>query len=394
MKNLRSILALLFLVWFSGCGLLDDSDADCPITAEPLEDEDYTLNQNVAYHNNSGGDVYYTVGECFGGSAEYVWDYSGEIYEMVGNKSFELLTSGTMCVELESGGRRTERLCKDITVHRKHVWARHYVDFPGGKTKQSVSMTINGDVYSGFGNFNNWYRLDTVSFRWQEMANIPNLVDFTAFAGFAIDGKGYLVGNNSILYEYDPATNTWTNKGQLPQLVSTILNLGGVGRENYNYPVLGVSEGGKGYFGIGNMYHLYEYTPETNEWKQLTDRPERGEIGDHSFAYKGKIYAGKYEYDIATDTWKKGGDDFSVDVGFSPGFVPFKGLMYGGLAGKTVQFDGEKVTEVDLEGATQLIIAPTGLYGSGAVTGDIIVFPRLMGVLGYDENSWMYYLDK
>ena len=164
---------------------------------------------------------------------------------MVGNQNFELLTSGTMCVQLESGGRKTEQLCKDITVHRNHVWATHYLDFPGGKTKQTVTMTINGSMYSGFGMFNNWYRLDTVAFRWQEMANIPNLVDFKAFAGFSINGKGYLVGNNSNLYEYDPAANSWTTKGQLPELVSTILNLGAFpDPSNYSYPVLGVADGG------------------------------------------------------------------------------------------------------------------------------------------------------
>lgn len=383
------------LIGFTGCGLFDDEDADCPITSEPLEDEDYTLNQNVAYHNSSGGNVYYIAGDCFGGNAEYLWEYSGDIYEMVGNQNFELLTSGTMCVELESAGRKTEKLCKDITVHREHVWATHYLEFPGGKTKQTVTMNINGVVYSGFGMFNNWYRLDTVSFRWEEKANIANLTDFNAFAGFSINGKGYLVGNNSILYEYDPIADSWMSKGQLPVLVSTILNLGAFAvRSEYAYPVLGVSADGKGYFGIGNMYYLFEYTPQTNEWKQLADRPERGKTGEHCFAYQDKIYTGKYEYDIATDTWKKAVDNFSVEAGFSPGFVPFKGVMYGGLAGKTVQFDGEHVTEVDLGEANQLIIAPMGLYGNGAATGNFIIFPRLMGVLGKDEVLWRYYIDR
>ena len=74
--------------------------------------------------------------------------------------------------------------------------------------------------------------------------------------------------------------------------------------------------------------------------------------------------------------------------------MPFKGVMYGGLASKTVQFDGEEVTEVDLEGATMFTNAPTGLYGYGAATGNIIVFPRLMGVIGKDEVLWRYYLNK
>tara|TARA_Y100001972_G_scaffold128729_1_gene191326 strand:+ start:1481 stop:2659 length:1179 start_codon:yes stop_codon:yes gene_type:complete len=391
--NKQILLTLLPAVLLTGCWLSDE-DTDCPITAQPLTDENYTVTQDVVYHNAIGGDVYYIAGECFGGNGELVWDYSGEVYEITG-RTHEVLTSGTMCVELHSGGKKSERLCKDVTVHRKHAWATHYLDFPGGKTKQSVTMNINGDIYSGFGMFNNWYRLDTVDFRWDEMAVIPNLIDFNAFAGFAINGKGYIVGNNSTLYEYDPTANSWTNKGQLPELVSTILNLGSFAiRSQYDRPVLGVSEGGKGYFGIGVLEHLYEYDPQTNEWKQLADRPERGSVGDHMFAYQGKIYAGKYEYDIATDTWETGKENFSVGVGFSPGFVPFKGVMYGGLAGKTVQFDGENVIEVDLEGATMFTNAPTGLHGYGAATGNIIVFPRLMGAIGKDEVLWKYYLDK
>lgn len=392
MKKLL-ILTLISISLMSGCGLLGDDDADCPITAEPVTAEDFTLTQDVVYHNGVSGDLYYSTGDCFGGSGTLEFDYSGEVFEING-RIHEVLTSGTMCVELHSGGKKTDPVCKDVTVHRDHVWSVHYLDFPGGKTKQTVTMTINGAVYSGFGMNNNWFRLDTVSFRWEEKANIPNLFDFNAFAGFSINGKGYLVGNNSILYEYDPSANSWTSKGQLPELVSTILNLNAFGvRSEYDRPVLGVSEGGKGYFGIGAMEHLYEYNPATNEWKQLADRPERGKVGQHCFAYQGKIYVGNYSYDIATDAWTRGGD-FSIDGGYSPGFVPFKGVMYGGQNGKTVQFDGEKVTEVDLGGATVFTQAPRGLYGSGAATGNFIIFPRLMGVVGKDEVLWRYYIDQ
>lgn len=393
MNKLFSLLILCFGM-LSGCGLLGEDDADCPITAAPLTLDDFTLSQEVVYHNGVSGDLYYIAGDCFGGNGTLEFDYSGEVYEVDG-RVHEVLTSGTMCVQLRSGDRKSDPLCKEVTVHRDHVWDTHRLAFPGGKTKQTVTMNINGDIYSGFGMYNNWYRLDTASFRWQQRANIPNLLDFNAFAGFSLNGKGYLVGNNSVLYEYDPAADTWANKGQLPELVSTLLNLGAFpDRSGYSQSVLGVSEGGKGYFGMGNMYYLYEYTPETNTWKQLASRPERIKAGDHLFAYQGKIYAGKYVYDIATDTWKRGGDNFSVDAGFSPGFVPFKGVMYGGLAGKTVQFDGENVTEVDLGGAELFTQAPIGLYGCGAATGSFIVFPRLMGIIGNDEVLWKYYIDQ
>ena len=396
MNILQSLLltSLLLLLGTSACSLLGQDDENCPITAVPLTLDDFSLTQDVVYHNTISGDLYYTAGECFGGSGELIWEYSGEVYEITG-RSYEVLTDGEMCVSLSSGGQQTDPLCKQVTVHRDHTWATHYLDFPGGKTKQSVIMNVAGDIYSGFGMYNNWYRFDTTSFRWEQMAAIPNLVDFNAFAGFSIDDKGYIVGNNSVLYEYDPMTNNWTNKGQLPDLVTTILNLGSFGnRAEYDRPVLGVSEAGKGYFGIGVLEHLYEYDPHTNKWTQLADRPERGKVGEHQFVYKGKIYSGKYEYDIATDTWQVGNDNFSVDAGFSPGFVLFKGAMYGGLAGKTVKFDGESITEIELEGAEMFTQAPIGLYGNGgASSGQFIVFSRLMGILGKDEVLWKYYIN-
>jgi hypothetical protein len=68
--------------------------------------------------------------------------------------------------------------------------------------------------------------------------------------------------------------------------------------------------------------------------------------------------------------------------------------MYGGLAGKTVTFNGESVTTLDLNGANQFVQPPRLLHGKGASTGHFIIFPRLMGVNGADETKVSYYLDR
>jgi hypothetical protein len=393
----QPVLFTFFVVFISACSLTSD-DENCPITAEPLTDEDFDMPQNVIFRGLAGAELRYITGECFGGNADVYWDYSGEAeFRSPANSinSFEFLTGGTMCAQLKSGSGESERLCKEVTVHRDHVWGFYNKDFPGGKSKQHVTMTLNGDVYSGFGVFNNWFKFDTATFEWTEKSSIPNLVDFNAFAGFAIDDIGYVVGNNSVLYQYLPASDSWTNKGTLPELVSTILNLGAYDiRAEYGYTVLGLSYNGKGYFGLGILGMLFEYDPATNAWKQLSSKPERGVIGDHVFGYQGKIYAGNNEYDIATDTWTKGRNNYNVGAGFSPGFVAFKGVMYGGLSGKTVTFDGESVKSLDLEGASFFVNPPLNLYGNGAATGNFIIFPRLMGGPVKNEGVVRYYIDK
>ncbi len=391
--NLFCRVGVVLLYGLTAC--MSDEDKNCPITAQPVTEHDFTVPEEVFYRQKSGAEIYYIAGECFGGNAQAHWEYTGEAeYQNPSNpiNSFEFVTGGTLCGQLHSGGGVSEKVCKEVRVLRDKIWGLDHEAFPGGKSKQQVTLTLQGDVYSGFGMFNSWYKFDTVAFDWIQQA-APNLIDFNAFAGFAIGDIGYLVGNNSVLYAYDPSANSWTKKGQLPELVSTILNLGAFARrEEYAYPVLGLAAGGKGYFGIGNQNRLFEYTPETNTWKELAPKPEKGQVGDHSFAYNGKLYAGKHVYDIATDTWTKGSDNFSISVGFSPGFVPFKGVMYGGLAGKTVYFDGQSVQPVDIGSANRFVNAPLGLHANGAATGNFIIYPRLMGSIGKEEAFMRFYL--
>nr|WKN38807.1 hypothetical protein K4G66_08835 [Tunicatimonas sp. TK19036] len=406
MKNIRksTLQSVSFLLWLAGlsmlqsCNLIGEDDVDCPVTAEPLTQDDLRVTEDITYRGQTSAELYYIAGDCFNGSGSTQWEYTGEaIFNSPAPSinGFTFMSSGTLCAQLQSDEGKSEKICQEIKVHRDHIWSPPQHRFPGEKTKQTVTMELNGDVYAGFGMNNEWYRFDTLTFEWLEKSPIPNLVDFNAFAGFAIANKGYLIGNNSQLYEYDPSADTWTSKGPLPELVSTILNLGAFpNRGEYAYPVLGVSEGGKGYFGIGNQDRLFEYDPGTNAWTELAKRPIKGTVGEHSFAYQGKIYIGHYVYDITSHAWSKGSEDFSISVGFSPGFVHFKGVMYGGLAGETVTFDGEDVQAVDLEGATMYTNAPTGLYGSGGVTGNFILFPRQMGIIGKDEELFRYYIDK
>ena len=64
-------------------------------------------------------------------------------------------------------------------------------------------------------------------------------------------------------WEYDPATNTWTQKA----------DFGGTAR----YVAVGFSIGSKGYIGTGDddlnqfLKDFWEYDPATNTWTQKAD---------------------------------------------------------------------------------------------------------------------------
>lgn len=202
-----------------------------------------------------------------------------------------------------------------------------------------------------------------VSRSWYQKAHIGGDARHRC-TGFAIGNKGYIGGghiNSGIVitykdyWEYDPATNSWTQiadyAGGLRYHSSafTIGNEGYVGcGENgshsytndfwkYNpevntwFPVadmpgtprrggVAFTIDGKGYFGTGQSddgYHtdFYEYDPETDSWSSVADFPGTARSAAVSFAYDGKGYVGTghmvgaavkdfYSFDPIADEWE------------------------------------------------------------------------------------------
>src|SRR5690606_23222705 len=84
--------------------------------------------------------------------------------------------------------------------------------------------------------------------------------------GLGIGNKGYLGtgndanGNKTDFWEYDPATDTWTQKAVVP----------GYGRDE----AAGFTIGNNGYIGGGYAPKtFYEYNPATNSWTQKANIP-------------------------------------------------------------------------------------------------------------------------
>jgi len=181
----------------------------------------------------------------------------------------------------------------------------------------SFSVGGKGYVCTGYNASQNTARLweyDPATDAWTEKAPLPGGARQYASA-FAIGDTGYVMcgWNNSTstdyndLWAYHPATNTWVQKASLP----------GPPR----YAGVAFSIDGIGYYGTGaanaTWYNdLYAFDPTTNTWEQKANFPGNGRRWAVGFAAEGKGYIGTgessgvryrdfYAYDPATDTWQQ-----------------------------------------------------------------------------------------
>jgi len=185
--------------------------------------------------------------------------------------------------------------------------------------ENQVTIAHNGFIYVGFGNtnscLNDWWRWEPCSGTWTQLASPPVTFGGLAFI-FAIGPYIYVGGgryacggplNSNSFYRYDPATNTWTPRADLPVPLT-----GAVGASDgtYGYVACGVTTGGN------YTNTLYRYDPSTNSWTTLSTTVPggAGRFTPSMAYYQGKLYIGGgitgsqcrqdfYAYDIATNTW-------------------------------------------------------------------------------------------
>jgi len=151
-----------------------------------------------------------------------------------------------------------------------------------------------------------FFEYDPATDVWTKKANLPvNNVPYGL--AVSINGKGYF-GLTGGIWEYDPAIDTWTRKLTLPAGITTFLTA--------------FSIGGKGYFSWGDgasSNQLWEYNPVTDAWVQKANFPgtTAPSVFDiHTgFTIGNKGYVAKngdtdpsnkndlWEYDPALNTW-------------------------------------------------------------------------------------------
>lgn len=166
---------------------------------------------------------------------------------------------------------------------------------------------------------NDLWEYDPGTNSWTQKANFPGVARRDA-ASFVIGTKAYVgTGMNnatawlgtrlSDFWEYSPATNTWTTKAAFPGNSGSGI-----------YYATGFSVSGKGYLCCGKegpsnySNDLWEYNPTTNSWIQKVDLPGADRYGAIAFTIGSYAYVGTgtdeniltsdfYRYNPLTNTW-------------------------------------------------------------------------------------------
>jgi uncharacterized delta-60 repeat protein len=196
--------------------------------------------------------------------------------------------------------------------------------FPGVIRSDAVAFVIDGKAYVGGGHttagaaLKDFYRYDPIANTWTPMADFPNdeagnpgLFEGTGFAangfGFVtlITREGGIITRE--LWRYNPATNSWTAKENVP---------GSVQQEGVI-----VQANGKVYAGMGGVLGLslkwYEYTVESNTWVEKTEIPSSyARKGAVAFNHGGVAYVMTgNSSSTSTPSYQNGSERFLSDFG-------------------------------------------------------------------------------
>lgn len=192
-------------------------------------------------------------------------------------------------------------------------WAQR-ASVPAIGRHRAVAITIGSRGYAGMGHINaitdilyaDWWEYDPGTNSWTQKANFPPGPRMHP-TGFTIGNYGYVgTGRDnsgvqkSDLFRYDPATNTWSMMASIPA----------AGRRG----AVAFTVNGKGYLGTGSYTSdFWEYNPVTNTWASKAPFPGTPRISSCAFTIGSKGYVGTgddggpngdlYEYDPVTNVW-------------------------------------------------------------------------------------------
>jgi N-acetylneuraminic acid mutarotase len=207
------------------------------------------------------------------------------------------------------------------------VWSQK-VAFPGPLRSGITGLTIGDKGYAGtgasqsLGYYNDFWQFDPVLNTWTAKANFGG-GPRTAAMGFGIGSKGYMgTGTTDVnsraagkkdMWEYDPATDTWTPKtdfGGTPRSGSIAFTIGDIG-----YTAMGNDTTNATF---GETHDLWRYDPATDTWVQKANFAGRNSPGAIGFGLVGKGYLGLgradttlqprsdlWQYDTTADSWTR-----------------------------------------------------------------------------------------
>lgn len=174
----------------------------------------------------------------------------------------------------------------------------------------ATGFSLNGKAYMGTGYAgtyqSDWWEYDPATDSWSQKASYPG-GGIVEAVSFTIGNYGYVVASPSSndVYRYDPLTNTWTAMAPFP---------GGPRQAAVSFSI-----GNKGYVSTGmwstSYNDLWEYDAISNTWTQKSNLPGLARHYACGFSIGNKAYLGTgiapgasllndfWEWDQATDTW-------------------------------------------------------------------------------------------
>jgi len=230
-------------------------------------------------------------------------------------------------------------VCLFISTPLISQWSQS-TNYAGAATDGAPCFVIGNYSYVGGGiGSKKFYKFDPANESWTQLSDIPSGFNRGWAFSFVISGKGYICGGdktgNFAVYkdvrEYNPATDTWTKKADLPIAMDGAFSCS-VNGKGY---VIG------GFNGSVALSSVYEYDPVANIWTSKASYPGGQAIFPAGFVINNKIYVGIgsmsgmagtnlfYEYNPATNIWAQKanfpGGVRQASIGFAIGNIGYIG---------------------------------------------------------------------
>ena len=232
-------------------------------------------------------------------------------------------------------------------------------NFLMGIDEKVFAVSNHGGVWQYNIQANNWSRIGAFP---EQMANPPVV--------FAVNGKGYCIGNGHC-WQFDPVTNQWTRKSDMqndihdPLVINNKVYLRSNNNrllvydpstdsytQKNNLPILGISlvglfvVNGEGYY-IGDVGQCWKYDPGADSWQQKAGFNLSGSvsntssfslnnygyiIGDLNHAtYNDNQKMKLWRYDPSLNQWNQFDEDYLGYGAYYINTVSLNGIVYVGL---------------------------------------------------------------
>lgn len=207
------------------------------------------------------------------------WAEKGDLPNNRVNANFSVVFSvGNIGYIIGNGtSRQYDALTGKWTIKNNVPVGADHVDY-------SVPLVIGNKVYL-VGSTNNLVTFyDPFTDTYTPKNKFP---DVGAAAGFVVNGIGYCVQQDGRCWKYDPATDSWQQKGSMPP---SIYYMSGFSLNGYGYIIGDLNKNANN--GNGRL-KVWRFDPSSDQWKQFDeDYPGEGVYAIKTVSLNGVAYAG------------------------------------------------------------------------------------------------------